>query len=267
MKKPIFADGDKYKLFQGNCLDILKQYKEDTFDCIFADPPYLLSNNGFTCHSGKRTNVNKGSWDVSKGIESDLEFHKSWISACKRILKPTGTIWISGTYHSIYLCGSVLQLLGFQLLNDICWFKSNAPPNISCRYFTSSHETILWAKKDKKTKHCFNYTLMKNGIWTEDKLKNPKKQMRTVWSITSSKKNEKKIGKHPTQKPIDLLKRIILASTKEGDLILDPFSGSSTTGVVAYMLNRKFVGIEIEKKYIDLSIKRFKDIVKYTNHA
>ena len=267
MNEPIFKFEDKYKLYKGDCIEVLKEYDEDTFDCIFADPPYLLSNNGFTCSSGKRASVNKGKWDVSKGVENDFDFHKQWLTECKRVLKPTGTIWISGTYHSIYLCGSVLQLSGFQLLNDICWFKPNAPPNISCRYFTSSHETLIWARKNKKAKHYFNYKLMKEGVWHEDKLKKPKMQMRSVWAITSPKKSEKEFGKHPAQKPIDLLKRILLSSTKEGDLILDPFCGSSTAGIAAYMLNRRFVGIDIERKYIDLSVKRFKDVVKCTNHA
>lgn len=251
---------NKSKLYTGNCLDVLKNFKENSFNCIFADPPYLLSNSGFTCHSGKRVSVNKGKWDSSNGIEKDFEFHKSWLSECKRVLKPAGTIWVSGTYHSIYSCGYLLQLLGFHLLNDICWFKPNAPPNLSCRYFTSSHETLIWAKKEKKTKHYFNYKLMKDSNWINDNLKKSKTQMRSVWSITSPKKSEKKFGRHPTQKPIDLLKRIILASTKEGDLILDPFCGSSTTGIVAYMLNRRFVGIDTEKKYIEIAIKRFKEL-------
>ena len=262
MKDLVFKQSNKIKLHKGDCLKVLKEYDENTFDCIFADPPYLLSNNGFTCKSGKRANVNKGKWDTSKGIEEDFNFHKNWISECKRVLKPTGTIWISGTYHSIYLCGSILQLLGFQVLNDICWFKPNAPPNISCRYFTSSHETIIWAKKTKKSKHNFNYALMKNGLWSEDKLKKPKTQMRSVWAVTAPKKSEKQFGGHPTQKPMDLLKRIILASTNKGDLILDPFCGSSTTGIAAASLGRSFVGIDTEKKYLDISIKRFKDIVK-----
>ena len=250
---------NKFNLIHGDCLEIFKKYDDDTFDCIFADPPYFLSNNGFTCHSGKRVSVNKGKWDSSKGIDSDFEFHKAWLLECKRVLKPTGTIWISGTYHSIYLCGSILQILGFHLLNDICWFKPNAPPNLSCRYFTSSHETLIWAKKDKKSKHCFNYKLMKNGKWLHDNLKKPKMQMRTVWSMTSPKKEEKKFGKHPAQKPVELLKRIILASTKEGDLVLDPFCGSGTTGVAACELNRRFVGIDIEKKYLDIAVKRLKN--------
>ena len=247
------------KFYLGNCLDVLKEYKENLFDCIFVDPPYFLSNNGITCHSGQRTSVNKGTWDSSKGIKEDFEFHKAWLSECKRVLKPNGTIWISGTHHSIYTCGFILKSLGFHILNDICWFKPNAPPNISCRYFTFSHETIIWAKKDKKSKHYFNYKLMKTTDWLDDQLKKPKTQMRSVWSITSPKKLEKEFGKHPTQKPLDLLIRIILASTKEGDLVLDPFCGSGTTGVAAHILNRKFVGIDIEKKYLEIAIKRCKE--------
>lgn len=256
MHRLFFESKDKTKLYLGNCLEVLKDFSNNSFDCIFADPPYFLSNNGFTCKSGKRVSVNKGKWDTSSGIQNDFEFTKNWLLECKRILKPTGSIWISGTYHSIYLCGYVLELLGFHLLNDICWFKPNAPPNLSCRYFTSSHETLLWARKDKKAKHYFDYKSMKEGEWKSDNFKKPDMQMRTVWSITSPKKEEKKFGKHPTQKPVELLKRIILSSTKEGHLILDPFCGSSTTGVTAYMLNRRFVGIDTEKKYLELSVKR-----------
>ncbi len=260
MKKSYFNYKEDFELYLGNTIDVLKQYKENSFDCIFADPPYFLSNNGFTCHSGKRTSVNKGKWDKSMGINNDLEFHKLWLSECQRVLKTNGSIWISGTYHSIYTCGYLLSQLGFHILNDICWFKPNAPPNISCRYFTFSHETILWAKKNKSAKHCFNYKLMKNGVWTDDLFKKENSQMRSLWSITAPKKDEKKFGKHPTQKPVELLKRIILASTNENDLILDPFCGSSTTGIAASILNRKFIGIDIEKKYLDIGIKRFKDI-------
>lgn len=259
---PLFFKFNNIELYLGSCLEILKKYNNNSFDCIFADPPYLLSNNGFTCHSGKRVSVNKGDWDASKGIIEDLEFHKSWLNECKRVLKPEGTIWISGTYHSIYKCGYLLQALGFQILNDICWFKPNAPPNLSCRYFTSSHETLIWAKKDKKSKHCFNYKLMKGRECKEDNFKKSNTQMRSVWGLTSPKKEEKKFGKHPTQKPIELLMRILLASTKEDDLVLDPFCGSCTTGVAASMLNRKFVGIDIEKKYLDVAVKRLKDAEK-----
>ena len=258
MIKPYY-ERDNFKLYLGNCLEILKEIQEKV-DMIFADPPYNLSNNGFTCQSGKRASVNKGEWDVSRGIEEDFNFHLQWIKACKKVLKPNGTIWISGTYHSIYACGYALQILGYKILNDIAWFKPNAPPNLSCRYFTASHETLIWAIKDPEAKHTFNYKLMKEGDWPEDFIKKEKSQMRSVWAIPAPKPEEKKYGKHPTQKPFLLLKRIILASTNEGDLILDPFTGSSTTGLVAYKYNRRFIGIDSKKEYLDLSIKRFEDL-------
>lgn len=249
-------------LFQGNCIDILNRATPESVDMIFADPPYRLSNGGITCQAGKVVSVNKGKWDKSSGLDKDFEFHQNWINACKRVLKPNGTIWISGTYHSIYACGFALQKADFKILNDICWFKPNASPNMSCRYFTASHETLLWAIKDKKSKHTFNYDLMKNGDWEKDKLKKPNKQMRSVWQIDTTKNYEKIFGKHPTQKPIELLRRVILSSTKEGDLIIDPFTGSSTTGIMALNLGRRFIGIDTEKEYLDLSIKRFEQVFK-----
>jgi site-specific DNA-methyltransferase (adenine-specific) len=183
------------------------------------------------------------------------------LKACKRILKPNGTIWISGTYHSIYQCGVALEINEYHFLNDIVWFKPNAAPNLSCCFFTASHETLIWARREKKGKHIFNYDLMKNGQWKEDSLKKDGLQMRSVWSIGTPKPSEKIFGRHPTQKPLDLLKRIILASTKEGDLVLDPFAGSSTTGIAAVLNSRRFIGIDTEKKYLDLSIKRYNNFV------
>lgn len=248
------------QLILGDCMEVLLELPENSVDMIFADPPYMLSNGGITCYAGQVVCVNKGEWDQSHGALNDFLFHYGWINACRRVLKPKGTIWISGTYHSIFQCGFALQRLDYQLLNDIIWYKSYAPPNVSCRYFTASHETLLWARKDKKAKHTFNYDLMRNGDWFADFLKVPGKQMRSVWSIGALKKAEKKFGKHPTQKPLELLRRIILASTNENDLILDPFTGSSTTGVMALQLNRKFIGIDTSKEYLDLSIKRIEDI-------
>lgn len=249
-----------FKLYQANCLDLLAKLPENSVDMIFADPPYLLSNGGFSVHAGQRVSVNKGEWDKSNGLKKDFEFHLEWIEAAKRVLKTHGTIWISGTYHSIYQCGFALQVAKFHILNDIAWFKPNASPNLSCRFFTASHETLIWARKDKKAKHIFNYDLMKNGTWPEDQLKKPGLQMRSVWAMGTPKTFEKKFGKHPTQKPEDLLKRIVLASTNKGDLVLDPFTGSSTTGMAAYLHGRKFIGIDTEPKYLDVSINRFEEL-------
>lgn len=252
----LFKKQKNFALYHGDCLEELKHFPDNYFDMIFADPPYFLSSGSFSCQSGKMVSVKKGDWDLSKGFQDDFNFHLKWIKECRRVLKPHGTIWVSGTYHSIYQCGFILQNAKYHILNDVAWFKPNAAPNLSCRFFTASHETLIWARKEKKAKHTFNYQEMKNGNWSEDKLKKPFLQMRSVWSVNTPKKEEKKFGKHPTQKPLDLLKRIILASTKEGDIVLDPFTGSSTTGVAANLYNRKFVGIDLDKNYLDLSIQR-----------
>lgn len=260
--KPYFRD-KSFSLMKGDCLRVLASIPENSVDTIFADPPYHLSNDGFTVHAGKRVSVNKGDWDISRGVEEDFNFHLAWIKACKRVLKPAGTIWISGTYHSIYRCGFALQLADYKILNDISWFKPNASPNLSGRYFTASHETLIWARKDIKAKHTFNYKEMREGPWHEkDRLKNEGKQMRSVWAITTPVNGEKKFGKHPTQKPLALLERIVLASTNKGDLIVDPFTGSSTTGLAAVKNGRKFIGIDTEKKYLELSKQRYKDLIK-----
>ncbi len=257
--KPYYKNGN-FVLYFGDAINILEQFPESSIDMIFADPPYNLSNGGFTVHAGRMVSVNKGIWDISKGFEDDYDFHYRWLETCRRVLKPHGTLWVSGTYHSIYQCGHALQSLGYHILNDISWFKPNAAPNLSCRFFTASHETLIWARKEKKSKHTFNYKIMKDGSWPEDKIKKAGLQMRSVWSIGTPKKEEKKFGKHPTQKPLDLLKRVVLASTKAGDIILDPFTGSSTTGIAAIVHKRKFVGIDNEKKFLDLSMKRFEDL-------
>ncbi len=257
LKKYKYYESGNVTLYLGDCIEILKKIEKNSVDMIFADPPYGLSNNGITCQNGKMVSVNKGNWDKSNGAEDDFKFHNDWIKACKRVLKPNGTIWITGTYHSIYSCGFALQKNGFKILNDITWYKPNAAPNLSCKYFTASHETVLWAIKDSKEKHTFNYEIMKNGNWHEkDIIKNNGKQMRSVWSISTPSKSEKQFGKHPTQKPFQLLERIILSSTNENDLILDPFTGSSTTGVISKKYNRKFIGIDISKEYLKLSLER-----------
>jgi site-specific DNA-methyltransferase (adenine-specific) len=260
-KKPfrVFYQNKDYgiKLIQGDSLEILKLAREESIDMVFADPPYFLSNGGITCHSGKMVSVNKGEWDKSKGIHENHKFTLNWLKLCQKVLKKDGTIWVSGTTHIIYSVGYAMQELGYKILNDIIWFKKNAPPNLSCRYFTHSTEIILWAAKNKKSKHYFNYELMKQL--------NNGKQMRNLWEISAPSQSEKKFGKHPTQKPLELLKRIILASTKENDIILDPFCGSSTTGVASVLLGRKYIGIDLEETYLELSKKRLEDVIKKKN--
>jgi site-specific DNA-methyltransferase (adenine-specific) len=253
--KPYYTkDNGNLNLFHGDSLELLKDFKSESVDMIFADPPYFLSNDGITCQSGKMVKVNKGKWDVGLSPEDMREFNKNWLSECKRILKQDGTIFVSGTSHNIYNVGFCLQELGYKIINDIAWFKINPPPNLSCRYFTHSTETILWAKKDKKAKHLFNYSVMKAiGDPT------PGKQMLSLWKILPPRKEEKKYGRHPTQKPLALMERVVLASTNKGDVILDPFNGSGTTGVAALINDRKYIGIEYDKKYLDVSIKRIKD--------
>ena len=261
---PIFKTDD-FCLYNNDCLAVMSCFPENCVDMIFADPPYMLSNNGFTCHAGRMVSVNKGKWDKSNGFEEDFKFHEAWISECKRILKPEGSIWISGTYHSIYQCGYILQKEGYHILNDISWFKPNASPNLSCRFFTASHETLIWARKDKKAKHYFDYKAMKNGYFPNDFIKKPSLQMRSVCAIHPPKNDEKKYGKHPTQKPIELLKRIVIASTDKNSIILDPFCGSGTTGIASKIVgDRKFIGIEYDEKYIKTAISRYNDLIKRT---
>lgn len=253
-----YFNSKNFILYLGDTIDTLSKLPSNKFDMIFADPPYFLSNGTFSCQNGKMVDVKKGDWDMAESFAETLHFHMRWLRACKKVLKPNGTIWVSGTYHSIFQCGAALQKLDYRILNDIIWFKPNASPNLSCRFFTASHETLIWARKEKKIPHTFNYSAMKDSEWKDDSLKKPNKQMRSVWEIRSTPPSEKTYGKHPTQKPKELLKRIILSSTKEGDLILDPFTGSSTTGLVAVQYGRKFVGIDKEKEYLDLSIRRYK---------
>jgi site-specific DNA-methyltransferase (adenine-specific) len=263
--EPVFRSQNS-ALYQGDCVEVMNSLPEKSIDMIFADPPYNLSNDGYTVHAGKRVSVNKGTWDKSAGTENDFTFHQKWIEACKRVLKDDGTIWISGTYHSIYACGYALQLQDFRMLNDIAWYKPNAAPNLGCRMFTASHETLIWASKSKKSKHTFNYSAMREGNFPGDMIKNPGKQMRSVWSIITPSKSEKLYGKHPTQKPLKLLDRIVLSSTNPGDVVLDPFCGSSTTGVAAILNNRKFIGIDLDDKFLtDLSAPRLTDAEKEVN--
>lgn len=248
-----YFEDKNFKLIKEDIFKALKNFQEKSFDMIFADPPYFLSNNGITCSSGKMVCVNKGEWDKPSDVESKHSFNRKWINECYRVLKDDGTVWISGTLHNIYSIGMALEEEGFKIINNITWQKTNPPPNLACKTFTHSTETILWARKDlPKIKYKFNYELMKSL--------NNNKQMKDVWTTSLTKPSEKKQGKHPTQKPLEILNRIILASTKENDLILDPFCGSSTTGIAAVKLNRRYIGIDNEKEYLDLSIRRYQEI-------
>lgn len=258
-----YLSGKNFLLYFADSISLLESFPEESVDMIFADPPYNLSNNGTTCHAGKRVSVNKGEWDTSKGIEADFKFHVDWLTACKRVLKPEGTIWISGTYHSIFSCGFALQQQEWHILNDIAWYKPNAAPNLACRMFTASHETLLWARKNKTAKHYFDYNAMKISKSEEDIFKRDNKQMRSVWSLPTPGKSEKVYGKHPTQKPIALLERIVLSSSPKEGIVLDPFCGSGTTGVAALKHGRKFIGIDSKKEYLDkLAYPRLNDILE-----
>ncbi|MFX1241732.1 MAG: DNA-methyltransferase [Promethearchaeota archaeon] len=261
MIDPYFEEKN-FILYHGDALNILDQFESNKFDLIYADPPYFLSNNGITCSSGKMVSVNKGEWDKSQGFEEDINFTDTWLKSCRRVLNSNGSIWISGTLHIIYKVGYLLEKNGYDIINDIVMYKPNAPPNLSCKYFTHSHEIVLWARKSKNSDHTFNYEKMKFWNNPKDKLKNKDKQMRSVWSIPLLPKNEKEFGKHPTQKPLELLNRIISSSSNEGDWVLDPFVGSGTTGIVSSILNRNFIGIDFNKEYLDIAIKRFKAIEK-----
>ncbi|WP_252722615.1 site-specific DNA-methyltransferase [Treponema sp. Marseille-Q4132] len=219
---------------------------------IFADPPYFLSNGGISVQSGKRVSVNKGDWDKSQGFMKDNKFNFDWISLCRDKLKEDGTIWVSGTYHNIFSVAQMLTELGFRILNCITWAKTNPPPNLSCKFFTHSTEFILWARKNKKISHYYNYELMREI--------NGGTQMRDLWILPAIAKWEKSCGKHPTQKSLPLLARIILSSTKECAWVLDPFTGSSTTGIAASLLNRRFLGIDREKDFLEISKNRREEI-------
>ena len=253
--------GDGWSLHHGDALQLLDRMPPASVDLIFADPPYNLSNGGSTCQAGRRVSVDKGAWDASHGVGADHDFNRRWLAACRRVLKPSGTIWVSGTQHVIFSLGFAMQELGYHLLNTITWFKPNASPNLACRFFTHSTELVIWAspRREKPLPHTFHYRDMK--------AENGGKQMRdvwplsddgagVVWTLATPGKREKSAGRHPTQKPIALLDRIVAASTRPGDLVVDPFNGSGTTGVVAVARGRRYAGIDLDEGYLDLTARR-----------
>lgn len=241
------SDNRDFTIVHGDCFDVLPQF-DFKFDMIFADPPYFLSSGGISYQAGKVVCVDKGDWDKGGSPESIMEFNREWLSLCREKLKDSGTIWISGTHHNIFSIANVLTELGYKILNVITWAKTNPPPNISCRFFTYSTEFIIWARKCPKVPHKYNYDLMK-AI-------NDGKQMTDVWRLPAIRRWEKSCGKHPTQKPLALLTRIILASTDEHNWILDPFAGSSTTGIAANLCNRRYLGIDKNEQFIKISKAR-----------
>lgn len=245
---PFFKSTDKnFTLLHGDSIELLPQF-EFKFDMVFADPPYFLSNDGLTIKNGKIASVNKGKWDKSLGFEHLNQFNKNWLSLVRNKLKDNGTIWISGTMHNIFSIGQILTELDFRILNVVTWEKTNPPPSWAKRFFTHSTEQIIWARKHEKIPHYYNYELMKQI--------NDGRQMKDVWKLPAIQRWEKNQGKHPTQKPLAVLARIVLAATKPNAWILDPFTGSSTTGIAANLLGRKFLGIDLEKEYLQLSERR-----------
>ena len=252
MIQPFYKSDDRaFTIVHGDCFDVLPQF-DFKFDMIFADPPYFLSNGGISYQAGKIVCVDKGKWDKGGTPDSIMEFNRKWLTLCREKLKENGTIWISGTHHNIFAIANLLIELGYKILNVITWAKTNPPPNISCRFFTYSTEFIIWARKSPKIPHKYNYELMK-AI-------NEGKQMTDVWRLPAIGRWEKSCGKHPTQKPLALLTRIILASTDRNDWILDPFSGSATTGIAANLCNRRFLGIEQEIEFLKLSKARREEL-------
>jgi site-specific DNA-methyltransferase (adenine-specific) len=252
MVTPYYKSANRdFTLLKGDCFELLQQF-DFKFDMIFADPPYFLSNDGISVQSGKIVSVNKGDWDKGGTPEYIYDFNLKWLSLCRDKLKENGTVWISGTYHNIFSVANALTELGYKILNVVTWVKTNPPPNISCRYFTYSTEFIIWARKSQKKPHQFNYELMK-------KL-NDNKQMTDVWRLPAIAPWEKSCGKHPTQKPLALLTRIILASTNPKSWILDPFSGSGTTGIAANLVGRRYLGIELQTDFAEMSKMRREEI-------
>ncbi len=249
---PYFKSRNRdFTLLHGDCFKLLRKF-DFKFSCIFADPPYFLSNGGISVQSGKVVCVDKGDWDKGKIQQEMMEFNMEWLGLCRDKLKDNGTIWISGTYHNIFSVANCLTELGYKILNVVTWAKTNPPPNISCRYFTYSTEFIIWARKSEKKPHYFNYDLMKHL--------NGDKQMTDVWHLPAIAPWEKSCGKHPTQKPLALLARIIMASTKLGEWVLDPFCGSSTTGIAANLLGRRYLGIDQELDYVEMSKNRREEL-------
>ena len=242
-------------IIKGDCVTALNRLPEHSVDVIFADPPYNLQLDG-DLHRPDQSKVDAvdDHWDQFESFAAYDAFTRAWMLAARRVLKPNGTIWVIGSYHNIYRVGAIMQDIGFWMLNDIVWRKTNPMPNFRGRRFQNAHETMIWASRDAKSKgYTFNYDAMKAA--------NDDTQMRSDWLFPICQGGERLKGEdgakvHPTQKPEALLARIIMASSKPGDVILDPFFGTGTTGAVARKLGRHFVGVERERAYIDAASAR-----------
>lgn len=253
-----------------DCVEGMKSFKDNTVDLIIADPPYNLSKGGewkwdnSIKLAGMGGNWNKvmESWD-NMSLSEYFAFTITWLTEAQRILKPTGSMWIFGTYHNIGIINVVCQLLNIEIINEIIWYKRNAFPNLAGRRLTASHETLLWCNKGgKKREYYFDYEYSKNGAFDYDSLKKPGKQMRTVWDISNNKeKRELEYGKHPTQKPLRILKRIIQLSSKKGDIMLTPFSGAGSECLAAKELGLNYIGYEVEPHYVDIAHNRLQHAI------
>lgn len=238
-------------VYLADCVEFMRLVPAGSVDAIFADPPYRLSTGGVTFKGGRIASVDKGSWDRSLGsFEEDHAFNVRWLGEARRILKPDGTIWVTGTHHIIFSIGFALQSGGFRLINQITWEKPDPPPNALRTAFTHAHEDLIWASKGKGARHTFNYDLVNSP--------DPGAQVSSVWRIPAVPGREKLHGYHPTQKPLRLVRRALLSSTREGELVFDPFCGAGTTAVAAKELNRFFVGTELNERFAELAARRIK---------
>ena len=245
------SSDNQFYLYQGDTIQVMRQLDLQV-DVIFADPPYFLSNGGKKIQGRQMVSVDKGSWDKLDSLEQINSFNRKWIDACRTLLKDNGTIWVCGTFHNIYSVEMCLKESGFQIINIITWQKSDPTPTWGDLHFNFSSEYIIWARKNPKSRHYFNFELMKQmngGVLMPD-----------VWKLPTVGMWEKTCGKHPTQKPLRLLYRIILASTQIGETILDPFAGSCTTGIAANLLDRKFIGIDQSEDYLNMGVRRKNEI-------
>lgn len=251
-------------IYTGHCVDLMRALPRGSIDCIFADPPYNLQLSG-DLHRPNNTRVDgvDDDWDQFESLKAYDEFCRDWLGAAREILKPDGTIWVIGSYHNIFRLGVILQDLGYWILNDVIWRKTNPMPNFRGRRFTNAHETLIWAARSRDSKYFFNYQAMKNL--------NEDKQMRSDWTLplcTGGERLKAKSGEkaHPTQKPESLLYRVLLSSTRPGETILDPFFGTGTTGAVARKLGRKYIGLEQDENYARIAQKRIQSVEELDPH-